>query len=386
MLPPDLYLFVLAVDVVVSAGVTSIYLYGLLNVRRSLGSLLPLDVTANGGPSRPVSVVVPARNEASRVGQLMSSLAAGAPKPDLVVLVDDRSDDGTSQLAVAAADGLRLRVVRVNEVMPGWNPKANAIMAGSRSAPLTSSLLFLDVDVRGELGALVRAASRVALGELVAFEPRFSCRTYFCRVAQPFFTGLLHGFFGFNRALDGSDDHSLIYGCCWAMDPYTFWELGGLAHVRSQLVEDREFAKYAKLNGVRLRPYDARAHVWVESWDTPGEMLELMKRISYGTSRSMGLPKFALTAVGLVTLMAWPLAWVPLMALGQYALAIGPLLSYAAQASLALSGQLAEGIRGPWFLLSPLAAVLVAFGFVESRWRPVRWRGQVIDPLRLRGT
>ena len=386
MLPPDLYLALIAVDVIVSLGVTSIYLYGLVNLRRSLRSLLHLDVPANSAPGRPVTVIVPARNEAARIGQLMRSLASSVPRPDLVVIVDDRSDDGTSRIAMSAADGLRLRVLRVNDVMPGWNPKANALMVGSQSAPLASSMLFLDVDVRGDLGALVRAASVVRPGELIAFEPRFYCRTTFCRVAQPFFTGLLHGFFGFNRALDGRDEHSLIYGCCWAVDPYTFWELGGLSSVRSQLVEDREFAKHAKHRGVRLTPYDARQHVWVESWDRPREMLELMKRISYRASRSMNLPKFVLTALGLITLTAWPLAWVPLAALGYYALAIGPLLSYAAQASLALAGQLAEGIRGPWFLLSPVAAVLVAIGFVESRWRPVRWRGQVIDPLRLRGT
>ncbi len=383
---PAASLLLAAADALVSAGVTAIYLYGLLNFSRSLGSLRRPGASERPLMKRPVTVVVPARNEASRVGELMSSLAQAQPRPASVVLVDDRSDDGTAAAAEGAADGLRVRVVRVDSARPGWNPKANALMAGSLAAPVSSSLLFLDVDVRGELGPVIEAASRAAPGELVAFEPRFSCRTAFCRVAQPFFTGLLHGFFGFNRALDGMDDHSLIYGCCWAMDPYTFWELGGLSSVRSQLVEDREFAKYAKGRGVRLTPYDARRYIWVESWDRPGEMVELMKRISYGASRSMSLPRFAALALGIVTLMAWPLAWVPLVALGQYVLAIGPLFSYAAQASLAFGGQRSEGIRGPWFLLSPVAAILVALGFVESRWRPVRWRGQVIDPSKLRGT
>ncbi len=55
-----------------------------------------------------VTVVVPARNEADVIGQAMASLLQqDYPGPLRVVLVDDGSDDGTAEraLASAGADG-----------------------------------------------------------------------------------------------------------------------------------------------------------------------------------------------------------------------------------------------------------------------------------------
>ncbi len=373
----------LAADFLISAGAAAIYAYGLVNFRGSFRSLRPLE---GRKLVRRVTVVVPARNEASRVRGLVSSLAASQPSPSEVVLVDDRSEDGTAEAALRESDRLHLRVERVNSVREGWNPKANAVMAGASRVPLWDSVLFLDVDVRGDVGPLIAAASRARPGALIAFEPKFSCETWFCRAAQPFFTGLLHGFYGFNRALDPRDRHSLIYGCCWAIDPYTFWELGGLAPVRSALVEDREFAAYAKSRGVALVPHDARRYVMVESWQGPRDMYELIKRVSYRASRSASRLRFAAFSLGLALLLMWPAAWVPLLAAGAYLPALGPLVSYLLQASLSYAGQRAEGIRGPWFLLSPLPAAVLIAGFVASRWSPVRWRGQLIDPSSLTGT
>ena len=50
-----------------------------------------------------VSVVVPARDEASRLSGLLAALAAATPRPHEVVVVDDGSRDGTA--AVARAGG-----------------------------------------------------------------------------------------------------------------------------------------------------------------------------------------------------------------------------------------------------------------------------------------
>ncbi|ESQ21198.1 MAG: Glycosyltransferase, probably involved in cell wall biogenesis [uncultured Acidilobus sp. CIS] len=371
----------MALDIIVSLGVSLIYVVGLRSALRSFRSLRP---PLTSPSARPVTVVVPARNESKAIGGLMSSLSRIGPSR--VVLVDDRSDDGTAETAKLSADGVNLEVVRVDEVPPGWAPKPNAIMAGALRASYGSALLFLDADVFGDLGPLVSAASRVKAGELAAFEPLFVCETSLCKAVQPLFTALLHGFYGFNRALDENDRHSLIYGCCWALDPYTFWELGGMSRVRSSLLEDRELAVIAKGAGVRLVPYNVRAHVRVTSWRGLNDFLELVKRISYGTARSMSPTRFAVATVGLALLLAWPLAWVPLIVLRQLAAAVGPLISYVLQASLAYVGQRAEGLRGPWFLLSPLPALLLLIGFVLSRRSPLSWKGQVIDPAKLRGT
>ena len=359
----------------VSAATVAIYAYGILRARSSLRSLARL---GGEGLRRPVSVVVPARNEEARIGGLLDSLASADPHK--VIVVDDGSTDGTAAKVMGYSGRLDVEVVRLAGTPRGWLPKPYALEVGASRVPLGDSALFLDADVRGDLGPVLAAASGVRPGELVAFEPRFVCRTKTCRVTQPLLSAIVHGFFGFNRALDRGDRHSMMYGCCWSIDPYSFWEEGGEAPVRSAIVEDRALAVRLKSRGFRLRPYDARDHLEVLSWDSARDFVNLVRRVSYGVSRSMGPASYAAFSAGVLLLFAWPLAAVPLLAAGAWWLSLGPIASYAAQASFAAVGQRAERIRGPWFLLSPIAGALAAYGFISSRWSAVSWRGRELRP------
>src|SRR5579885_3483568 len=54
------------------------------------------------GPAPPVHAIVPARNEADVIERTLSSLLAqDYPGPFAITIVDDRSDDGTGELARA---------------------------------------------------------------------------------------------------------------------------------------------------------------------------------------------------------------------------------------------------------------------------------------------
>src|SRR5207248_1527783 len=70
-----------------------------------------------------VSVLVPARNEASRLGPTLRAVLDSSHLPDLeVVVLDDASTDGTADVVTAVAAGdSRVRLVRRdNEPPPGW--------------------------------------------------------------------------------------------------------------------------------------------------------------------------------------------------------------------------------------------------------------------------
>src|SRR6266496_590551 len=58
-------------------------------------------------PTGDVAVVIPARNESDRIGETVAA-AAGLPGVDIVIVVDDGSDDGTA----AAAERAGASVVR----------------------------------------------------------------------------------------------------------------------------------------------------------------------------------------------------------------------------------------------------------------------------------
>lgn len=95
-----------------------------------------------------VAVVIPAYQEAARIGATVTA-AAAIPGVDLVVVVDDGSSDATS--AVAAEAGAR--VVR----HPRNRGKAAAMTSGADSVAAAGDparlLLFLDADLEGTAGA-----------------------------------------------------------------------------------------------------------------------------------------------------------------------------------------------------------------------------------------
>lgn len=129
-----------------------------------------------GPPLPPVSVCVPARDEAHQIGAcvralLASDLARHAASFEVVV-VDDRSSDGTSEAARAADDGSgRLHVVAGTEPPAGWagKPWACARAAGEARGTV---LCFVDADVvvhpRG-LRGLVQALREDQLSLVSAF-------------------------------------------------------------------------------------------------------------------------------------------------------------------------------------------------------------------------
>jgi poly-beta-1,6-N-acetyl-D-glucosamine synthase len=96
------------------------------------------------------SVITPARNEAESLPQLAASLEAQTVRPDVWVIVDNGSDDGTQAVASALADAQPW--VRVLEV-PGaekptrGGPVVRAFHAGLASLPPTDVIVKLDADV-----------------------------------------------------------------------------------------------------------------------------------------------------------------------------------------------------------------------------------------------
>ncbi|HSC72497.1 MAG TPA: glycosyltransferase family 2 protein, partial [Candidatus Methylomirabilis sp.] len=98
-------------------------------------------------PRPPVSVIVPARNEAQSLPRSIPSLV-GQSYPDLeVILLDDRSTDGTGRVIESLARAHPgLKVIRIAILPEGWVGKTHALWVGSERAR-GDWLLFTDADV-----------------------------------------------------------------------------------------------------------------------------------------------------------------------------------------------------------------------------------------------
>jgi 4,4'-diaponeurosporenoate glycosyltransferase len=97
-----------------------------------------------------ITIIIPARNEASNLPALLTSIKA----PAEILVIDDASTDATT--AVATQHGAR--VIRSAPLPPGWTGKTWAIHQGALAAT-SGTLFFLDADTRFTAEGYARIAS-----------------------------------------------------------------------------------------------------------------------------------------------------------------------------------------------------------------------------------
>ncbi len=104
-----------------------------------------------------VSVVVPVRDEAARIGGVLARLRAQIDVELEVIVVDDRSEDATGAIALEAARAdARIRLVRIDALPDGWLGKPHACQRGAEIAR-HPWILFTDGDIEMAPDVLARA-------------------------------------------------------------------------------------------------------------------------------------------------------------------------------------------------------------------------------------
>ncbi len=135
---------------------------------------------------RRLAVLVPARDEAGRIGAIVRDVLAQRGVELTLWIGDDGSSDGTADVARAAADGdPRCRVVRLPEPPPGATGKAAACAALADLAFVDGAdvFVFVDADVRLDPGVL--ASLRLGTAALLSAWPAQLAVTALGRLVQP---------------------------------------------------------------------------------------------------------------------------------------------------------------------------------------------------------
>jgi hypothetical protein len=210
---------------------------------------------------RPVTVVVPARNEQEQIGGCLAALLDQRGVPDLrVVVVDDGSTDGTAAVVGAVADP-RLRLVRAPPPPAGWLGKPHACAAGVAAAPSGDDglLVFVDADVRlfpDAVAGAVAVLERHGL-DLVSPWPRPVARGIAERLVQPLAPWLWATTLPL-RLAEGSGRPSLAAanGQFLVLSRRGYERAGGHAAVRGEVLEDIALLRAVKRAGGRGVPID----------------------------------------------------------------------------------------------------------------------------------
>lgn len=229
-------------------------LLGFLLVRVRLPRKLP---PARSARTPVVSVVVPARNEALNIRACVESLTRSAYPAFEVLVVDDRSDDGTGDLVRSMGRGRarRLKVIDGCALPVGWLGKPWACWQGVEEAE-GELILFTDADTVHGADLLDRAVAGLEEdgADLLTLSGRQVMESFWERLVQPqiFFTMLVR-FYDVEQAAARRRWRSVIAnGQFMLFRKDAYGELGGHEAVRGEVVEDLALAQRVVLHGRRL--------------------------------------------------------------------------------------------------------------------------------------
>jgi chlorobactene glucosyltransferase len=234
-------------------------------------------------PTRPqtlpkLSIIVPARNEERTIARCVRSLLKQNLADFEVIVVDDRSEDGTAAiLAELAENDSRLRAFSGDELPDGWVGKPWALAQGVRAAT-GDWLLFTDADSWHAPPAAAAALSFAREHQLDALSlwVHQELGSFAERAVLPTILGMVVVASGSMRQLnDPADaDHALANGQYILVSRVAYDALGGHEALRGEIVEDVAFARKLKDDGrfrlgladgsalVRVRMYTSLAEIW----------------------------------------------------------------------------------------------------------------------------
>ncbi len=350
---------------------------GLLTLHGRFWSAGPVLAEAAPRVAPSVAAVVPARNEAETIGAaLRSLLGQNYCGPFRVVVVDDRSTDGTGGLARAIGDA-RLTVVDGAERPAGWSGKLWAVHQGVVAASGAELLLLCDADIEHAPDHLSRLAAKLT-GEgldLVSEMVALNCESAAERWLVPAFVFFFQLLYPFALVNDPARRCAAAAGGTMLVRASALGRIGGIGSLRGALIDDVTLATRIKRSGggiwlghtaraVSRRPYPGAADIW-----------RMVARTAFVQLRYSWL-LLALCTLGMALIWLAP----PALALfGHGAARVLGAVSWAALAASYLPTLRRFGLS-PWrAVLLPLIAVFYMAATIGSaldhaRGRGVRWK------------
>jgi hopene-associated glycosyltransferase HpnB len=346
-----------------------------------------------GGGLPPVTIVVPARDEADLVATTIPALVAqqyrGVAR---IVVVDDGSRDETATVAGQAREpgGLTLDVIDSGTRPEGWMGKTWALDRGvahaTGGAAAPEWFLFTDADILHPPDSLTRLM-RAAVAwrrDAVSLMARLPVNTGWERLIIPAFVYFFSQLYPF-RWVAGRGRTAAAAGGCILARREALEAAGGVRAVRDAVIDDVALAHQLKRTGSSIwlgygdevrsvRPYPRLADLWAMVARSAFTQLRHSALLLLGTVLALAglyLGPLAALLVGLLTGYDW-LAAAGVTATAAMTATYLPMIRY-------------FGLRWPWTFTLPVAASMYAAMTIDSarrHWqgRGVEWKGRRYRP------
>jgi chlorobactene glucosyltransferase len=202
-----------------------------------------------------VAAIIPAKDEEGALGECLASVLA-QDYPNLEILVvDDRSTDGTADIARRAAElDPRVRLVSIRELPDGWTGKTHALHVASAEAR-GDWFWFLDADTRHapESLSVMMEYARANGAAMASLVPEMRCETFWEQVVQPLAGIVLMRSFPLYAVNDERKPIAFANGQYILIRKDAYVAAGGHEAVRDRFVEDIHMARRVKALGLPIR-------------------------------------------------------------------------------------------------------------------------------------
>ena len=325
-----------------------------------------------------VTVLIPARDEAAVIGKTLAALGSQGRNLQ-VVLVDDRSSDGTAEVAQRTAPAsLTLDVLAGAPLADGWTGKLWALEQG-RQRIQTSLTLLLDADITLRPGMIRALVDKKEEGgaALVSVMAALRMQGGWERLLLPAFIFFFRLLYPFHLANKPSRWVAAAAGGCVLIDTAALAGIGGFGAIRGALIDDCALAREMKNSGFRTWVGVTGGAVSHRAYPTLGTVWRMVARTAYTQLR------YSPALLLLCTLLMALAFWAPIAGLaGPLSTQIAAAVGLAAMA-LCYLPTLRYYRRSPgWALALPLIGTL----YLAMTWhsalrdwggRRSEWKGRV---------
>lgn len=320
-----------------------------------------------------VCILVPARNERDSLPQTLPALLRqDYPGPFMVVVIDDRSQDGTAEIARALAHETvasdRLHVVRGKDLPAGWVGKVWALEQGATFALSTRHpkyLLLTDADIRHAPSSLRRLVSeseqrQLALNSRMA---RLRCVSQAERLLVPPFVFFFHLLYPMRQVNDRRSGVAAAAGGCVLLATEALTRAGGFACIRDRIIDDVSLARCIKAQAVPLQLALSRTEVEsLRVYDSVASLWIMVRRTAF-TELRYSWVRLAGAVLGLLLMFFVPPLW----------LMVGMVWSMMASSGGIAATSLASvmvGVAGlgAWILMACVYQPAVRFFGLSANW------------------
>jgi hopene-associated glycosyltransferase HpnB len=339
-----------------------------------------------------VVIIVPARDEEVTLARTLPRLLRQVfPGNARVVLVDDRSSDGTSTLAAAMGAEtdalLDLTVVSGVERPEGWMGKVWALEQGRQAAGATDYLLLTDADIDHPADSLRRLVAAAEHGgfDMVSLMAKLRTVNRWERLAIPAFVYFFAQLYPFSWVNRRANRTAAAAGGCVLVRREALERVGAFEPIRGAVIEDVALARAFKRSGSRIWLGLADDVVSISSNDRLADLWDMVTRGAFTQIRN-STPLLIGSLAGLLFVYLLPVGavvigavtgnlWITLLGVGAWvlmAVTYVPMLVY----------------YGQWpgaALLLPFTASLFGAMTIDSarrHWfgKGISWKGRIYRP------